>query len=115
MITVTVIRTDAQVRGLKAAGHARTLGEEFSLPCAAASVLLRTAARTLETAIPIDGGASEPGVLELNLGQVPENRREWARGVLDTTITGLLDLTREFPGEVRLDLLDSEGEHRYGT
>lgn len=112
---MTVLRSGTTVRGLSAVGHARILGNDYSLPCAAASVLLRTAARTLESVVPTSGGASDPGVLEISLGEIPPSKREWTQGVIDMVITGLLDLTREFPEEVAVDLLEVEGEHRYGT
>jgi uncharacterized protein YsxB (DUF464 family) len=107
VVTVTLrLAGDGGLLSLRASGHAAGTAPGASVPCAAVSVLLRTAARVLWAAGAVGaGGADEPGLMELVVS--PERRvpPDWLRGVTDSLLTGLRDLEAEFPREVALRIL----------
>lgn len=80
-----------------------------NVTCAAVSVLLRTAARTVAAAgLAADGGADGPGAMRLRVGPVAAERRDWLRGVTDTLRRGLADTAAEAAGEIELRMVRVE-------
>jgi uncharacterized protein YsxB (DUF464 family) len=113
VITVQ-LRLDGRgcLKSLVAAGHSLAgsrgmlASDGTSLPCAAVSVLARTAARivAMEGRIASEGSAEEPGKLQLAVGRYPDELAEWLRGVTDTLARGLSDVAAEYPGEIVIDI-----------
>jgi uncharacterized protein YsxB (DUF464 family) len=113
VITVQ-LRLDGRgcLESLVAAGHSLAASRDSlasdgtNLPCAAVSVLLRTAARvvSMEGRIDSEGSADEPGRLELAVGGYPDEMAGWLRGVTETLARGLSDVAAEYPGEIAIDI-----------
>lgn len=95
---------------VKAEGHAGALRESGSVPCAAVSALLRTAARLIEArdGVEYEGGAPSAGFLSLRVGPVRRRQRRWLKGVGDYLIAGLRDVEREYPDECRVEIRTKE-------
>lgn len=104
---------EGALRSLDSRGHAgtgRNSGPGSNIVCAAATVLVRTAARLLaeDPSNRVRGDASEPGVLRCEIDPVislsPE-KKLWLRGVADFLVSGLRDLEKEYPAEVVLKIV----------
>ena len=94
--------------GFEADGHAGGAGGA-NLPCAAVSVLLRTAARTAAAAgLAAGGGADAPGSMRLRVGRASEGQRDWLRGVTDTLLRGLADAATEAAGDIEVRIVRVE-------
>ena len=109
---------DGCLAGFSASGHAGAGAGGEGIVCAAATALLRTAARLLagQNELKVDGSSPQPGAMFLCLQDPPAGRREWVRGVTDTLLAGLADLERENPGRLGLTIHEvTIGEDRYGT
>ena len=109
MVKVTLeLDTDGCLAGFKADGH--TGGAAGSnIPCAAATVLLRTAARTVAGAgLAAGGGADAPGSMRLQVGRASGGQRDWLRGVTDTLLRGLADAAAEAAGEIAVRIVRVE-------
>jgi uncharacterized protein YsxB (DUF464 family) len=109
LVTVTLaLDAGGCLAGFTADGHvAGPAGANVA--CAAVTVLLRTAARTVAGAgFAAGGGADAPGTLRLDVGPVEAGRRNWLRGVTDTLLRGLADVAAEAAGEVvvRIDRVE---------
>lgn len=91
-------------------GHSETARRGEDLVCAAVSVLFRTAARLLQlhSDIQVQGGASESGQMELEVKQLPAQKREWLAGLTDFLIRGAEDLQEENPGAITLRMIEGE-------
>ncbi|MCX7029943.1 MAG: ribosomal-processing cysteine protease Prp [Spirochaetes bacterium] len=100
--------SDGCLAGFSADGHAGG-APGANLPCAAVTVLLRTAARTAAAAgLAAGGGADAPGAMRLQVNRAAEGRRDWLRGVTDTLLRGLADVAAEAPGEVEVRIVQVE-------
>ena len=99
---------DGCLAGFSADGHAGG-APGANVTCAAVSVLLRTAARTLAGAGLAAGGAADaPGAMRLRVGEAAAERRDWLRGVTDTLLRGLADATAEAAGEIEVQIVRVE-------
>lgn len=109
MVTVALALDGAGcLAGFTADGHAAGAAGA-NVACAAVTVLLRTAARTVAGAgLAAGGGADAPGELRLDIARVDEARRGWLRGVTDSLVRGLADVAAEAPGEVELRIVRVE-------
>ena len=85
-------------------GHAVGKAPGENVLCAAVSVLLRTAARTLEQHpdIAISGEASEPGNFWFKIESWPPEQKGWLKGLSDFLVTGFRDLKEEYPEMIEL-------------
>ncbi len=93
------------LRGFEARGHAGSAPAGENLACAAATVLLRSAARACAArGLASGGGAKEPGDLKLSLARASEPERGWLRGVTDMLLRGVDDLQRDHPGAIEVEL-----------
>lgn len=92
--------------GVSAKGHAGFAPKGTDIVCAAASVLLRTVARTFETAagFQIDGGTEKRGELELSVSAADDADADWGRGVTEMFVRGIDDLSQEFPEHIKLTI-----------
>jgi len=107
VLRVSVVTlSDGLLRSFKASGHAGMAKPGQNIACAAATALLRTAARLLASADGLvdDGAAGEPGSMELVVTSQPQVRDRWLAGVTDFLLRGLDDLAREYPREIRVDV-----------
>jgi uncharacterized protein YsxB (DUF464 family) len=98
-----VVDHDGILRSCRAEGHAGAGKAGADIVCAAVSVLMRTALRTLSNkkGIIIRGGAPEPGLLWLEADYLAEGRDFLsAAGVFLTD--GLRSVAEEFPENCRL-------------
>lgn len=115
MIRVT-IETDGGgvLRKVSADGHSLAFEIGQNIVCAAATMLLRTAARLLGSTegIEVSGGAPERGRLDFEISVLDESKRGYTKTVGDFLVQGMSDLEREFPGECAL--VRNTGD-RHGT
>ncbi len=95
---------------LSTEGHAVRGKGSYSIPCAAVSSLVRTAARMVEgrAGIESSGSAPEPGGLTLELHRVEEGSKPWLRGVTDFLVVGLKDIEADYPKDCRIVLRTQE-------
>ena len=93
------------LEGFSVSGHSGTGKRGEDLVCAAVTVLFRTAARALQLqpGFGVQGDASESGKMELRIGTVPAQRREWLVGLTDFLIRGIEDLREENPKAIQLE------------
>ena len=102
MIRVTV-KTDEHgvLREVKATGHSAAFEKGENIVCAAATILLRTAGRLLETSpgIRISGRSELRGELEFSVDVISEEQQDYVKAVGDYLMRGISDLQEEFPGE----------------
>jgi uncharacterized protein YsxB (DUF464 family) len=99
---------DGCLAGFSADGHAGGVAGA-NVTCAAVSVLLRTAARTIAGAgLAAGGGADTPGTMRLRVSAAAADRREWLRGITDTLLRGLADAAAEAAGEIELRIVRVE-------
>ena len=105
-----LLDTSMCVAQLKTNGHAVCSAGKNSIPCAAVSSLVRTAARLVEgrTGIVSSGTAPQPGSLELRLGRVDAESRDWLRGVTDFLVVGLKDIEADYPDDCSIVLKTQE-------
>jgi uncharacterized protein len=87
-------------------GHSEYEKKGRNIVCAAATVLLRTAARQLEgiTDVKLKGEAETPGSLNFVIEWYSENRRAYLKGITDFLARGIDDLSVEFPSECSLTI-----------
>jgi uncharacterized protein YsxB (DUF464 family) len=93
------------LRACRASGHAGAGKAGGDIVCAAVSVLMRTAIRTLSErkGIEIRGGAPEPGFLWLEADYTAEGR-EFLSAAGDFLIEGLRSVAGEFPQNCRITI-----------
>jgi uncharacterized protein YsxB (DUF464 family) len=103
LVKVTLeLDPDGCLAGFTAVGHAGG-NPGANVTCAAVTVLLRTAARTLAAAgVAGGGGADVPGAMRLRVGEVAAERRAWLRGVTDSLRRGLADAAAEAAREIEV-------------
>ena len=104
-----VLASKGTLKSLSAEGHAYWDIRGRDIVCAAATVVLRTAAGLL---------FSEPGVItkgaqsgatdsmKIRVEKSPEHKRQWLRGITDFLIKGLLDLEKEFPQNMEIAIIE---------
>lgn len=117
MITATLAFDGSGcLRRVRLSGHAGFALRGTDVVCAAASVLVRTFARTVEGRGDIDHHGSAPTLGEfcLELGQWNRDENAWLAGVADGLTTGLADLASESPGFMQL-LIEHISEEKHGT
>ena len=105
MIRVTVRSyADGVLEGVTATGHSFAFAAGENIVCAAATVLLRTAARLLdaEADIEVTGGTGSRGTLEFTVNVLDSAKNEFTRAIGDFLKRGIADLQREFPDECTL-------------
>jgi uncharacterized protein YsxB (DUF464 family) len=93
------------LRACKALGHAGAGKAGSDIVCAAVSVLMRTAVRTLSgrRGVEIRGGAPEPGFLWLEADYTAEGK-EFLAAAGDFLIEGLTSVAGEFPKNCRINI-----------
>jgi uncharacterized protein YsxB (DUF464 family) len=103
LVKVTLeLDPDGCLAGFAADGHVGGAAGS-SIPCAAVSVLLRTAARTAAGAgLAAGGGADAPGAMRLRVSRAAGAQRDWLRGVTDALLRGLADVAAEAAGEIEV-------------
>lgn len=109
MVKVTLeLDPDGCLAGFSADGHAGG-APGANLPCAAVTVLLRTAARTAVGAgLAAGGGADAPGAMRLKVSRAAGVQRDWLRGMTDTLLRGLADAAAEAAGEIEVRIVRVE-------
>ncbi|MBT3275334.1 MAG: ribosomal-processing cysteine protease Prp [Spirochaetales bacterium] len=108
MITVTVtIDEDGVMQSLSARGHSSKGKAGENIVCAAATVLMRTAARLLEkdADIVISGGADDRGSLDFVVETIGEGKSGLVTAVGEFLLQGISDLQQEHPRECALKLV----------
>lgn len=87
-------------------GHSEYEKKGRNIVCAAATVLLRTAARQLEaiTGVKLNGEAETPGSLNFVIERYSENRIAYLKGITDFLVKGIDDLSIEYPIECALTI-----------
>ncbi len=98
------------ITGCDVRGHAETGRKGEDLVCAAVSVLVRTAARTLEQQndVILEGKASEPGKVGFSLVSFRPGIELWLKGLGDVLMTGILDIQDEYPESCLLEIIKEE-------
>ena len=93
------------LRRLQSEGHA--VGQKGSnIVCAAATALMRSAARVLadHDSIVVSGHVPLEGVLEIEVDRYAPQDRAYLLGVTEVLVRGLQDLALEEPTEVSINL-----------
>lgn len=106
------------LRTLTADGHAGLAARGQDPACAAASVLLLTAARTIEASagFVVGGQTERPGSLQLEVVSRDGDVIEYGRGITDMLLKGVGDLAAEYPDHVRLTISkETEEKTQNGT
>lgn len=104
------IRVRIDSRGLlkeaNAEGHAAFAAKGQDIVCAAASALVRTVARTFQSAegFLVEGEAAKRGSVEFSLRVADDADARWGRGVTEMFLKGIGDLADEFPGNIELTI-----------
>jgi uncharacterized protein YsxB (DUF464 family) len=107
LIYITVgLNSNLVLNYYQATGHAQHNKPGADVVCAAATCLLRTAAGILSQykEIKVAYHAVEPGEMELNIVQLPEEKSERVKGVTDFLLQGLADLQLEYPKHISLTI-----------
>jgi uncharacterized protein len=108
VVRVLVAR-DGVLRSFEAAGHAGAEPRGANVACAAATALLRTAARLGAARGLVTGGsAGERGALSCDVARPRAGDHAWLRGATDFLLRGLADIAAEVPGAVELDVVTTE-------
>jgi uncharacterized protein YsxB (DUF464 family) len=95
------VSPDGLLRAFEAVGHAGSGPRGGNVACAAATTLLRTAARVCAgRGIAIGGGAGERGTMRCIVKATDSVDAGWLRGTTDFLLRGLQDLRDEFPEAV---------------
>ena len=97
---------DGCLASFRAQGHAEDGRYGSNIACAAATQMLRTAARLFSSVRGAvrAGGADAPGDMSLEIAGDADVDREWLRGATDFLLRGLRDLQAEFPREIALSI-----------
>ncbi len=111
-----MIRVRASVQGngclrtLEASGHASRVRGGFSPVCAAATAILRTAGELLasEKELHVRVSATETGLFTVQVGEVPNHKRDRIQGITDFLLFGIQRLAEDAPDEV--SFIFREGE-----
>lgn len=109
MVLVTVVVDgNGMMRRATAAGHALGLQKGDNIVCAAVTILLRTAARLLESknGVDVSGGPGARGEFSLTIESVDQDRVEFVKTTGDYLLRGIRDLQAEFPGECTLQVTE---------
>ena len=109
MIRVTVVTDGSGVlEEVTATGHSFAFAQGENIVCAAATILLRSAARLLDSDknIRVSGGIGLRGQYEFKVKVLEDGKNEYARAVGDYLKQGIADLQREFPGECALTAVE---------
>lgn len=119
MIRIRLILDDeGLLSSFRSTGHAGRRRERGDPACAAATALLRSAARTVagHPGIDWEGDAPEPGRMSLIIRDCPSGDRSWLRGVTDVLLQGLGDLAGEVPESLTCTIETREREvEEHGT
>ena len=96
---------DGLIRACTVSGHAGAGKAGIDIVCAAVSVLMRTAVRTLSgrEGVSIRGGAPEQGLLWLEAGYTAEGK-DFLSAAGEFLLEGLRSVAEEFPGFCRLTI-----------
>jgi len=105
------------IRSIRAQGHAGYAPSGSDIVCAAATALLRAAARTFErkAGIVVTGGAERRGEMALDVISIADGVSEWAAGASETVVQGLADIAAEFPDAVSVEIEQEEEKERNGS
>ena len=107
MICVTVtIDGNGVLNRVEATGHSTASVRGENIVCAAATVLIRTAARLLDSDadIKITGSARSRGALDFSVVRIDDGKHGYVRAVGDYLMRGITDLQEEFPDECVLKI-----------
>ncbi|MEW5814237.1 MAG: ribosomal-processing cysteine protease Prp [Spirochaetota bacterium] len=101
-----LLERDGCLKILRAKGHAGGLKTGSNIVCAAATAIMRTMVRILESNenLHYSGNAEKPGTLDFEIVHIPEEKRVWFKGVTDYLVRGLQDLAEEYPRECKVDI-----------
>ncbi|MDR2543225.1 MAG: ribosomal-processing cysteine protease Prp [Treponema sp.] len=105
-----VVEDDGTLRACKASGHAGAGKAGSDIVCAAVSVLIRTAFKTLSgrKGITLNGGAPEKGQMWLETGYEAEGK-EFLSAVGVFLLEGLSSIAQEFPNNCKLTIKNLSG------
>jgi uncharacterized protein YsxB (DUF464 family) len=106
LITIeAAVDQEGVLRACKAAGHAGAGKAGTDIVCAAVSVLMRAAIRTLsnQKGITIRGGAPEPGLWWMEADYTAEGKAFLSAAGMFLT-EGLASVAEEFPGYCKLTI-----------
>jgi uncharacterized protein YsxB (DUF464 family) len=106
LVRVRVETAGECLRRLSVRGHDTSPRRGESLPCGIVSALARTTAGLLEKDKDIQwsGDAPEPGILWIDIENVPEHRKERMAGITGFLLKGFGDVEHDFPEIVQLEV-----------
>ncbi len=91
-------------------GHAGFNEAGEDIVCSAVSILTRTAGRILCSELKNDSKIvlGKRGLFILDVYRVPDEKREWMKGVTMFVLHGLSDLEKDYPASVKLEITNNE-------
>lgn len=100
---------------LNAEGHAGNEIAGSNIPCAAVSVLLRTAWEVSASmdSVKLAGKAEKPGFLTIEIVEYPDSRRDMLKGITEFLLVGLRGVKKDYPD--RLEIMIEEDGGYNGT
>lgn len=107
MIAVVVVLDDQGVLSrMDLSGHAGYWEGGDDPACAAITLLVRSVARLVASLDDwtVNGEARKPGALSMEIEKRPMDSDVWLRGVTDTLLQGLGDISQEYPNSINLKL-----------
>ncbi|MCL2791910.1 MAG: ribosomal-processing cysteine protease Prp [Spirochaetaceae bacterium] len=92
------------IKYVTAEGHAGKSPAGENIICAAVSVLLRSAYRTIVKNSKVEAciNAKSEGSLYFRVIQYEESQAEWLKGISDYLLTGIKDIKTESPDSIKI-------------
>jgi len=99
-----VLEPEGLLKRLTVTGHAGSGRKGNDPVCAAVSMLVRTAVRTVEghAGLDVRYSAGKPGETDLTIGNIPDGERSWLAGVTDMILRGFKDLEMDAPDTIEV-------------
>jgi len=104
IIVTVIIDGGGIIKSVRVAGHALGLQKGGNIVCAAATVLVRTAARMLEAedGVLVTGGPGARGEFALDIKSVNHDKTDFVKTTGNYLLQGIRDLMSEFPEDCSL-------------
>ena len=98
------LNSDNIIKYVTAEGHAGKSPVGENIICAAVSVLIRSAYRTIVKNSKVEAciTAKGEGNLYFRIIQYEDSQKEWLKGISDYLITGIKDIETESPDSVKI-------------
>ena len=101
-----VLDASGALSRLSLRGHAGDARSGENVACAAVTLMVRSLARLVAARSEwrVDGNASQPGNLSLEIKRRPEDTDAWLRGITDILLRALADIDEEYPSALSVSV-----------